>query len=198
MTNLLRQLAHAASMTDSSGKAGSERRSYVTGQLVLIFGPTRVLGSRSELLEELLILQVVLLNLLDALFTENEALRRFEDLSLDDERGLPALEPLLWAREFECLRPHAVYVLEVVLQTLDDFFLLVLLQSQDVFDILALLNFTHLLDAVLYLLLSSVQFLCHTQQVSDFVELLIFVEREGLVSDSLVLHLVELVERESA
>ena len=80
--------------------------------LTLLFG-------RAELLEKLIIFVLLYLELFYAFVTNNEALGRIKDFLFDDRGRLPALHTLLLALEFGCLGPHAVNVLEIVLQTHD-------------------------------------------------------------------------------
>ena len=77
-----------------------------------------LLGS-AELLKELVIFILLYLELFDAFVTNNKALGRIKDFLFDDRGRLPALHTLLLALEFGCLGPHAVNVLEIVLQTHD-------------------------------------------------------------------------------
>ena len=93
----------------------------------------------------------------DALLALDEALGRIKDLSLDHQRGLPTLHPLVFSRELGGLRPHARYVLERVLQVIDDLLLVSLLFSFDLLDVVSDLGFG--VGALLKLLRDQLLFL---------------------------------------
>lgn len=175
-------------------------RHAIIEYLTLPFRTIYILWPWSKLVYERIKALQVLLNLVNALFAENEPFRRLKDLAFYHEGSLPTFHPIPWTLKLGSLRPHSIYMLEVVLELLYTITFLILLFSHDLLEILALLDICHLLclRAVFYLFPHLVQIVLALHHLFNFVKFVVLSNcKLFIVISPSFLHFIELIERQS-
>lgn len=157
-------------------KATHEVHSFGAGNCLVV---DHTLSIRApELLEELVILQLLLVELFTALLAYDEALGGIEDFLLDNRGCLPTLHPLGLVLKLGGFGPHAVYVFEVVLETINHVLLHRILLFLEGLEGLFLLQVSHVVHLLDDLLLLRLKLLSLNQVLSHAIELIHILTRE--------------------